>query len=327
MLAGVALPLGLGACASDDAGRRALSETTTLRAQLDEVKQREEANSRELARVQTQLRGLEADAGEKTREIRAAGVELARARVLLEEARAQLRERAAAPTGDAVTMPATPVTPTAPAPTPAAPSAPVVAPAAPTPPPSAPSPSGASPHTVPVIPPRTAAVTPPVPPAPPPATTPRSSTTPPATSPGTSKDAKDGARSAKSAEQLFSAAMANFRAQEPGQAVLELTDLIARFPDHRLAPAAQLWIGEAYYQQRDYRQALIELRRVLDDYPKSPQVADALLKSGLCHRALGDRAAARTAWEQVVRDHSSSAAAGQARSLLGTRESAVRSGR
>lgn len=162
---------------------------------------------------------------------------------------------------------------------------------------------------------------------------PRSSTmppavsTPPATSPATSKDAKDSARSAKAAEQLFSAAMANFRAQEPGQAVLELTDLIARFPDHRLAPAAQLWIGEAYYQQRDYRQALIELRRVLDDYPKSPQVADALLKSGLCHRALGDRAAARTAWELVVRDHSSSAAAGQARSLLGTRESAVRSGR
>lgn len=109
--------------------------------------------------------------------------------------------------------------------------------------------------------------------------------------------------------------------------MLELTDLIARFPDHKLAPAAQLWIGEAYYQQRDYRQALVELRRVLDDYPKSPQVADALLKSGLCHRALGDRAAARTAWELVVRDHSSSAAAGQARSLLGTRESAGRSGR
>jgi tol-pal system protein YbgF len=336
MLAGVALPLGLGACASDDAGRRALAETTTLRAQLDEVKQREEANSRELARVQSQVRGLEADAGEKTREIRAAGVELARARVLLEEARAQLRERAAAPTGDAVTMPATPVTPTAAAPTPvtpAAPSAPVAAPAAPAPPPSAPPPYGASPHTVPVIPPRTTAATPPVPLAPPPATTPRTSTTPPvvstppATSPATSRDAKDGARSAKSAEQLFSAAMANFRAQEPGQAVLELTDLIARFPDHKLAPAAQLWIGEAYYQQRDYRQALIELRRVLDAYPKSPQVADALLKSGLCHRALGDRAAARTAWEQVVRDHSSSAAAGQARSLLGTRESAARSGR
>jgi tol-pal system protein YbgF len=119
--------------------------------------------------------------------------------------------------------------------------------------------------------------------------------------------------------------MANFRAQEPGQAVLELTDLIARFPDHKMAASAQLWIGEAYYQQRDYRQSLVELKRVLDGYPKSPQVADALLKSGLCHRALGDRVAARSVWEQTVRDHPSSAAAGQARSLLGNRESAARS--
>jgi tol-pal system protein YbgF len=109
--------------------------------------------------------------------------------------------------------------------------------------------------------------------------------------------------------------------------VLDLTDLITRFPDHALVPSAQLWIGEAYYQQRDYRQSLAELRRVLEVYPKSPQVADALLKSGLCHRALGDREAARTAWEQVVREYSSSAAAGRARSLLGSRESAARRAR
>lgn len=321
-MAVAAVALGLGACASDEVGRRALAETTTLRTQLDEVKQREENNSRELARVQSQLRVLEADAGEKTREIRAAGVELARARVLLEEARADLRERAAAPTPAAVAMPATPTGPTTttiPSPTVAAPAAP--APVAPTPSASA-SPSGPSvapPHTVPVIPPRAATATRPAPAAQPAAQ--------PPSQPPSQKDSKGGPRSAQSADQLFSAAMANFRSQEPGQAVLELTELIARFPDHALAPSAQLWIGEAYYQQRDYRQSLVELKRVLDGYPRSSQVADALLKTGLCHRALGDRALARTAWEQVVRDHASSAAAGQARSLLGTRESAARSGR
>jgi tol-pal system protein YbgF len=309
---GATLALGLGACASDEAGRRALAETTTLRTQMDEVKQREEATARELARVQSQLRGLEADAGEKTREIRAAGVELARARVLLEEARTELRERAAAPPPAPAATPAPPDVASAAAPI-APPPAPAAPPPAPAPPPpsSRPSPSAIPPHTVPVIPPRAAVAKPPV--APP--ASPRASVPPPV------------ARSAQSAEQLFSAAMANLRAQEPGQAVLELTDLIARFPDHTLAPSAQLWIGEAYYQQRDYRQSLVELKRVLDGYPKSPQVADALLKTGLCHRALGDRAAARSAWEQVVREHSRSAAAGQARSLLGTGDSAARSGR
>ena len=306
LAATASLALGLGACASDEVGRRALAETTTLRTQLDEIKQREENNSRELARIQSALRALEADAAEKTREVRAAGVELARARVLLEETRTELRERAGAPTPAA--MPATPAA-TEPAPVAPAPAPEAVAPPSPPPGPSI-APSGVPPHTVPVIPPRAAMATPPVAPAPPPAGAPRGA-----------------ARSAQSAEQLFSAAMANFRAQEPGQAVLELTDLIARFPDHALAASAQLWIGEAYYQQRDYRQSLVELKRVLDGYPKSRQVADALLKTGLCHRALGDGAAARTAWEQVVREHSGSPAAGQARSLLGTRESAARGGR
>ena len=302
LAASASLALGLGACASDEVGRRALAETTTLRTQLDEIKQREENNSRELARIQSQVRGLEADAGEKTRESRAAGVELARARVLLEETRTELRERAGAPTP--VAMPATPAA-TEPAPVAPAPAQAAATPPSPPPGPSV-GPSGVPPHTVPVIPPRAAVAT------------------PPPVAPGAPRGA---ARFAQSAEQLFSAAMANLRAQEPGQAVLELTDLIARFPDHALAASAQLWIGEAYYQQRDYRQSLVELKRVLDGYPKSRQVADALLKTGLCHRALGDGAAARTAWEQVVREHSGSPAAGQARSLLGTRESAARSGR
>src|SRR4029453_4950715 len=133
--------------------------------------------------------------------------------------------------------------------------------------------------------------------------------------------------------------MANFRGQEHGQAVLELTDLITRYPSHSLAPAAQRWIGEAYYQQRDYHQALIELKRVSEAYPRSPQVADALLKSGLCQRALGDRVPATAAgergsppspgaapgrWGQVVHDSPASAAGGQAKPLLGSRESAAR---
>ncbi|HET6367551.1 MAG TPA: tetratricopeptide repeat protein [Pseudomonadales bacterium] len=321
LAAGVALALGLGACASDEAGRRALVETGALRTQMDEVKQREENTARDLARVQSQLRALEADAAEKTREIRAAGVELARARVLLEEARTELRERAAASPPAPVAMPVTPTRDTTTAPVEPAP-APV------TPPSPPPSPSVIPPHTVPVVPPRAAAKPPVSPPA-----SPRASVTPPAAStplrpaPAAPPEPGSAARSALSAEQVFSAAMANLRAREPGQAVLELTDLIARFPDHALASSAQLWIGEAYYQQRDYRQSLVELKRMLDGYPKSPQVADALLKTGLCHRALGDGAAARTAWEQVARDHSGSAAAGQARSLLGSRDSAARSGR
>jgi tol-pal system protein YbgF len=117
-------------------------------------------------------------------------------------------------------------------------------------------------------------------------------------------------------EKLFATAMTSFRAEEHGQAVLEFTELIEKFPKHALASSAQYWIGEAYYRQRDFNQALTEFQKVPDLYPQSQSVAEALLKVGMCYRALHDVPRARETWEQVVRSHPKSDAATQARALL-----------
>jgi len=118
------------------------------------------------------------------------------------------------------------------------------------------------------------------------------------------------------AEKLYATAMSSFRAEEHGQAVLEFTELIEKFPKHSLAASAQYWIGEAYYRQRDFNQAVTEFQRVPDLYPQSPPVAEALLKLGMCYRALHDLPRARETWEQVVKSHPRTEAATQARSLL-----------
>jgi len=118
------------------------------------------------------------------------------------------------------------------------------------------------------------------------------------------------------AEKLYATAMASFRADEHGQAVIEFTELIDKFPKHTLAASAQYWIGEAYYRQRDFNQAVTEFQKVPDLYPQSPPVAEALLKLGMCYRALHDRPRARETWEQVVKSHPRTEAATQARALL-----------
>lgn len=117
-------------------------------------------------------------------------------------------------------------------------------------------------------------------------------------------------------EQAYNAAMANFRAREHGQAVLDLLDFIAMYPKHPLAANAQYWIGEAYYAQRDYRQALLEFQRVIQMAPGSPKAADALLKVGLCYTNLRENSRAQQAWQRVIRDYPASASAGKARELL-----------
>src|SRR5439155_1543696 len=65
-------------------------------------------------------------------------------------------------------------------------------------------------------------------------------------------------------ERAYAAAMASFRANEHGQAVLDLLDFLARYPKHPLAGNAQYCIGEAYYVQHDQPQTLVEFQNVHD---------------------------------------------------------------
>jgi tol-pal system protein YbgF len=141
--------------------------------------------------------------------------------------------------------------------------------------------------------------------------------TPPSPAP-----AKPAPKTGGSPEQEYAAALATYRAREHGQAVLDFVDFIAKYPKHPLAANAQYWIGEAYWAQRDYRQALVEFEKVFERGPaKAP---DALLKIGLCHLRLNDVPRAQNAWQRVVNEYPKSEPAAMARSLLATHSSASR---
>ena len=133
---------------------------------------------------------------------------------------------------------------------------------------------------------------------------------------------KDSGRRIATPEQVYSAALATFRAREHGQAVLDFLDFIAKYPKHPLVANALYWIGEAYYVQHDYRQAQLEFQKVLDVAPGSPKAADALLKIGYCQLNLRDTSRARATWQRVVQEFPKSEAATKARSLLSGHPSA-----
>jgi tol-pal system protein YbgF len=126
------------------------------------------------------------------------------------------------------------------------------------------------------------------------------------------------------ADRLFAAALAKLRGGDDGQAALEFTEFVVQYPAHPQAAAAQNHIGEAYYRQRDYRQAMAEFQKTVDGYTQAAHVSEALLKIGLCQRALGDAARAKASWEQVVKQFPKSDAARQARTLLASPAAAGR---
>lgn len=173
------------------------------------------------------------------------------------------------------------------------------------------------------------------PPAPPPApaqeAAPKPATPVPAPAPAPKSAAPTAAPTASAqptrnaeADRLFAAALAKLKAGDDGQAALEFTEFVAQFPAHPQTAAAQNYIGEAYYRQRDYRQAMGEFQKTVDGYTQSAQVSEALLKIGLCQRALGDAARAKTSWEQLIKQFPKSDAARQARALLSARGSGGR---
>ncbi len=123
-------------------------------------------------------------------------------------------------------------------------------------------------------------------------------------------------------EQAYAAALATFRAREHGQAVLDFLDFIAKYRKHALAGNAQYWIGEAYYVQRDYRQALLEFQKVFE--LGTGKIPDALVKVGLCYWSLRDPSRARQTWQRVVREYPGTEAARVARSQLRTRATRTR---
>jgi tol-pal system protein YbgF len=102
------------------------------------------------------------------------------------------------------------------------------------------------------------------------------------------------------AQALYKRSYAALRAGDHAEAIAGLREFLRRFPAHDYADNAQYWLGEAYYDQKQYQRAIAEFRSVVTGYPRGNKVADALLKIGYSYAALGDRAKARDLLVQVT---------------------------
>ena len=74
------------------------------------------------------------------------------------------------------------------------------------------------------------------------------------------------------------------------------------FPSSPLADNAQYWLAETFYVQRQFTTALPTFESVVDQYPDSIKLPDALLKIGFCNYELQQWDAAREALLRVSRE-------------------------
>jgi tol-pal system protein YbgF len=115
---------------------------------------------------------------------------------------------------------------------------------------------------------------------------------------------------------LYRRSLDALRAGRHVEAAAGFRDFLKQHPNHDFADNAQYWLGECYYDQKDYPMAMREFRRVVEKYPQGNKVPDALLKVAFAHLALGSTEAGRQTLEQVVRSYPRHEAAGLANARL-----------
>ena len=105
------------------------------------------------------------------------------------------------------------------------------------------------------------------------------------------------------------------------QSAVSFKEFLVAFPDSQLAANAQYWLAESYYVSNEFEKALADFARVLEVYPQSSKVPDALLKMGYCNYSLQRWDDARAALTRVQSDYPTTTAARLADQYLKRMES------
>ncbi len=94
-------------------------------------------------------------------------------------------------------------------------------------------------------------------------------------------------------------------------------EFVDKYPTHAYADNARYWVGECWYDARDYEKARAEFMKVVSDYPDGNKVPDAMVKVGLCDQNLGRIEDARRMYDAVILTYPDSDAAGVAMKFIG----------
>ena len=115
----------------------------------------------------------------------------------------------------------------------------------------------------------------------------------------------------------YNKAYKTFKDQDYHLTIRLMSEFLKKYPSHPYSDNAMFWIGESYFQLKNYEQANNNFQDVVQKYPNGNKVPDALLRSGICELRLSEPGKAKFAFEQLIKKYPESMAAKRAKVTIG----------
>jgi tol-pal system protein YbgF len=119
-------------------------------------------------------------------------------------------------------------------------------------------------------------------------------------------------------EELYNSAYSKLTQGDLQGARKEFKKFLELFPQTEYSDNAQFWIGESYYREKKYEEAILEFEEVIKKFPQGNKVPDALLKQAFSFIALNDTNSAKLLLQKIIDQYPATAQAEIARVKLGT---------
>jgi len=104
-------------------------------------------------------------------------------------------------------------------------------------------------------------------------------------------------------QALYDQAMQLFRSGDFPGAREGFTRFMGLYPKTDLASNAQFWLGESYFAEKKYDEAIVAYDKVVKEYPKSEKLSSALLKMGMAFLEKGDKKTGVILLKKVIREY------------------------
>ncbi|MGA7828048.1 MAG: tol-pal system protein YbgF [Geobacteraceae bacterium] len=117
-------------------------------------------------------------------------------------------------------------------------------------------------------------------------------------------------------EGMYESGLTAFKAGDMQKARDIFTRFIEQNPNQALVANCHYWIGESYYSEKKYDQAILAFQDVIKNFPKNDKAPAALLKQGMSFKNIGDKKSARYVLNKLKDEYPQSDEAKKVKSLL-----------